>query len=505
MQIILRKVRGISGLTPLMRTNSGSFGAGAAPGSVTRALTSFGAIALVVIALLLAALFAWIQARTGFSVSTLAHALVAPSLGAVKLANGLAVKIKEKDDALSAKSQKLHEVFEKAGPDLDFNRKEVLELVGAKDSTEAVEKVKAMDKELAEIGKERDTLIDLKRVSDDNERRRGTPTKTIEFPGQDERERRSEERKQRTLGQVVVQSKAFEFFTKNRQPVEMKEDEFEMKTAFTTSAGWAPQTTRVPGLVIEKATRPIQILDIIPTGPTAQAAVVYMEETTRTHSAAERAENAQYAESAFALTQRSETVRSIGDSVPVTDEQLDDVDQVQSYLDQRLTFGVMQRLDNQVVNGDGNAPNLTGILNKAGIQSQARGTDPQQDAFYKAMVGVRVTGRAIPSAHIIHPLDWQGIRLQRTADGIYIWGSPAEAGPDRMWGLMVAQADSIAQGTGITGDFQNFIQLYIRKGVEIALGYVGTDFSNGRKTVRAAMRAALAIYRAAAFCQVTGL
>jgi hypothetical protein len=115
------------------------------------------------------------------------------------------------------------------------------------------------------------------------------------------------------------------------------------------------------------------------------------------------------------------------------------------------------------------------------------------------MVNVRVTGRAVPSAHIMHPLDWQGIRLQRTADGIYIWGSPAESGPERMWGLMVAQADSIAQGTGITGDFVTFIQLWIRRGVEIAVGYNSTDFVNGRKTIRAGMRVALSIYRAAAF------
>jgi hypothetical protein len=70
---------------------------------------------------------------------------------------------------------------------------------------------------------------------------------------------------------------------------------------------------------------------------------------------------------------------------------------------------------------------------------------------------------------------------------------------------MVAQADSIAQGTGITGDFVTFIQLWVRRGVEIAVGYNSSDFVNGRKTIRAGMRVALSIYRAAAFSTVTGL
>jgi HK97 family phage major capsid protein len=500
MQIILRKVRGISGLTPLMRTTPGSFGAGAAPGAVERALISWPMLALIGIALMFAAVVAWWSAGHPLAISH-EHSMI----GAGVLGN-LAVQLKEKDDELTTKQQKLHTVFEKAGDTMDFSRPEVLELVGAKSSQEVVEKVRAMNKELDDLGKSREELSELKGIQERNAKRRSEPATVLPLPTGEDREQREREMKaKRSLGRVVVESLAFKTFLKTRQPVDCVDEDIEMKAAFTTAAGWAPESTRVPNLLVEKATRPIQVLDILPTGPTKQAAVVYMEETTRTHSAAERAENAAYAESAFALTQRSDTVRLIGDSVPVTDEQLEDVDQVESYLNQRLTFGVNQRLDGQVINGDGNAPNLTGILNKAGIQTQAKGTDAAQDAFYKAMVNVRVTGRAIPSAHIIHPLDWQGIRLQRTADGIYIWGSPAEAGPERMWGLPVAQADSIAQGTGITGDFVTFIQLWIKRGVEIAVGYNTTDFVNGRKTVRAGMRVALSIYRAAAFSSVTGL
>jgi hypothetical protein len=124
----------------------------------------------------------------------------------------------------------------------------------------------------------------------------------------EEREQLERNRKRRSIGQIVVESHAFKSFKKHKHACDSMEEDvgpMEAKTAFTTAAGWSPQTTRVPGLVIEKATRPIQVIDIIPTGPTNQAAVVYMEETTRTHNAAERAENATYAESAFALTQRS--------------------------------------------------------------------------------------------------------------------------------------------------------------------------------------------------------
>jgi HK97 family phage major capsid protein len=278
----------------------------------------------------------------------------------------------------------------------------------------------------------------------------------------------------------------------------------ELKALFQTTAGWPPQPVRIPGLIIEAPTRPIQVLDIIPVGTTDQAAVVYMQETTRTHAAAERAEGAAYAESAFALTEQSSPVRSIGDSIPVTDEQLEDVAGVESYLNQRLTFGLQQRLDSQVLNGNGTAPNLRGILNTTGIQTQARGADPVPDAVYRAMTLVRVNGRARPNAFVVHPNDWQDVRLLRTADGLYIWGNPSEPGPERIWGVTVVQSDAIPENTGLVGDF-NWCQLFERRGVEVAVGYVGSQFTQGQRTIRASLRVAFAVYRPAAFATVTGI
>jgi hypothetical protein len=61
-------------------------------------------------------------------------------------------------------------------------------------------------------------------------------------------------------------------------------------------------------------------------------------------SAAERAEAGDYVESALALTQRTSTVRSIGTSLPVSDEQLEDEVGVAAYLNQRLGFMVLNSL-----------------------------------------------------------------------------------------------------------------------------------------------------------------
>ena len=119
---------------------------------------------------------------------------------------------------------------------------------------------------------------------------------------------------------------------------------------------------------------------------------------------------------------------------------------------------------------------------------------------------VRVTGRAFPNIVVLHPNDWQDIRLLRTADGIYIWGNPSEAGPERIWGLTVIQTDAETENTGLVGDFQNHIQLFERMGIEVKISDShSTYFTEGKLAVKASFRVALPVYRPAAFCTVTGI
>ena len=258
--------------------------------------------------------------------------------------------------------------------------------------------------------------------------------------------------------------------------------------------------------MLGSAQRPVQVTDLVPSIPWGQAAYKYMEETTFTNNAAEAAEGGTYGEAAFALTERTSPVQKPSVWLPVTDEQLEDVDGIGAYIDLRLPFMLRQRLDGQILTGNGTSPNLRGVNNVAGIQTQAKGADPAPDAVYKAIVKVEVTGRAMPNAVVFHQTDWQGIRLLRTADGIYIWGNPSERGPEFIWGLQVVKSDAQTLGTAVVGDWANFSLLALRRGIEVQVSNShSTFFVEGKQAVRADMRAALVFTRPAAFCTVTGL
>lgn len=428
---------------------------------------------------------------------------------------------REAEEKLQARQADLAKVFEAAKTDdgqYDYS-KAIGVVSGAKDAIAVAEHVKALNAEADAIATHLETFLEADKAAAALEGR----TKGLRgfvHPGQGGQPANRNQFK--SIGEQLVNAPEFKSWYEARTPEgatvrfgEMLPSEFLAKAAafetmgskalLATTAGFAPENIRLPGFV-EAVTRPIQLLDILPMGNVSQAAVPYMEETTRTHAAAETAEGAAFAESTFVFTQRSVSVVKITDSLPVTDEQLEDVALIESYANSRLAFGVRQQLDQQAMTGNGTAPNMRGILNTAGIQTLARGSDPQMDALYKAMVRIRTIGRAMPTHHVIHPLDWQDIRLTRTADGIYIFGSPMESGPERLWGLPVVQNEAIAENTALVGSFEpSWITLFERRGIDIQVGYSGTQFTQGIRTMRADMRAALVVFRPAAFHTVTGM
>jgi HK97 family phage major capsid protein len=192
--------------------------------------------------------------------------------------------------------------------------------------------------------------------------------------------------------------------------------------------------------------------------------------------------------------------------LPITNALLEDVAACSAYVDQRLSTFVKQRLDSQLLNGTGVAPLLMGLCNVVGVQSHVLGADPVPDGIAKGMDLVRVGGGYEPDAVVMHPNDWQAVRLLRTADGIYIWGSPADKGSASIWGLPVVVTSAITEGTALVGAFRQACQLFVRSDMAIAISDSHSDFFIKNKVMlRAEMRAAFAIYRPTAFCKVTGV
>lgn len=376
-----------------------------------------------------------------------------------------------------------------------------------------VKEVRELNNHLGSVSKKWEALREVDSLFQKNreelQRSVSQPANMVPFPTTSAGNDGASAKAFKGLGDLFVESREFKSAPKSAFTsfsVEIPDFDVDryFKTTMTTSAGYAPLDPRT-GRVVEYANRRPVVADLIPTIQTTASVIRYMEETTFTNNAAPVAENAAKPESALAFTERTQNVEVIAHYIPITNQQLDDVPQMRGILDGRMRTMLQLAEEGQLLNGNGTTPNLLGFYNKTGVQTQAKGADPTPDAFMKAFTKVRHTGFAEVTGIVVHPNDWQDIRLLRTADGVYIWGNPSEAGPERLWGRNVIITTAATENTGLVGDFQSYSNLFRRWEIRVEVGMINDDFIRNKQTVRAEMREALVIYRGAAFCMVTGI
>jgi HK97 family phage major capsid protein len=283
----------------------------------------------------------------------------------------------------------------------------------------------------------------------------------------------------------------------------------------TGSSGALVQNDVQPG-ALSILQREINVLDLVPRLTTESDTVEWVQETTFTNNAAMVAEatattgtTGTKPESALAYQTMTTPVRTLAHWIPVTNKTLADAPQIRGIINTRLLLGLQLSLETQIMSGDGTGENFLGILNN-NINVQALGADNVLDAIFKGRTLVRVTGKARPTAVVMHPNNWQSARLARENSatgtlGGYLMGPPSMVGANTLWGLPVVESEAIPQGTALVGDFNMGCTLFDREQAVIRVGFVNDQFIRNIQTLLAELRAAFIVWRPTAFSKVTGV
>lgn len=254
--------------------------------------------------------------------------------------------------------------------------------------------------------------------------------------------------------------------------------------------------------------RRLFVRDLLSTGTTGLNSVPYIRElnprTTET-GATTVAEGAAKPEVTMTFVAADAPVRKIAAWIPVTTEILADAPTLRSYIDARLAYMLAVREEDQVLNGDGVAPNLEGITNATGLQTEvtAAGGD-RLDAIAAAIAKVElVDGDADGLA--MNPSDfWSMVANRSAGDGHYDVNPFASADSLRPWGLPTVRTRSLASGTAIAGAWRIGGQLLDREQTTIRVGDQHSDyFTNNKAAILAEERVAFLNHRPDYFVEIT--
>ena len=170
----------------------------------------------------------------------------------------------------------------------------------------------------------------------------------------------------KTIGEQFVESERYKSLVEqvkagNGVPQNMSTGPIEVKagTLFETGqgAGLIPVPQVVPGQV-EKLFQRVTIADVLPSGQATSNSIRYVVEGTATEGAAAVAEGGTKPASDLALSTVDEPVQKLATILTVSDEMVEDVPAVTSYINGRLGLFVRIEEEDQLIRGDGTSPNI---------------------------------------------------------------------------------------------------------------------------------------------------
>lgn len=247
----------------------------------------------------------------------------------------------------------------------------------------------------------------------------------------------------------------------------------------------------MPGL------RRLTIRDLLAQGRISTNSLEYVRENVFTNSAAPVAEGTLKPESNLTFSKETANVKTIAHWIQASRQVMDDAPMLESYVNNRLLFGLALNEEAQLLNGDGTGDNLVGLNKVATVYDSTLSVagDTRADLIAHAIFQTSES-EFEASGIILNPRDWHAIALLKDADGRYIFGGPAAFAAKVMWGLPVVATKAQAQGTFTVGGFDLASQVWDRMDATVEVSREDRDnFVKNMLTILCEERLALAHYR----------
>ncbi|OYD64844.1 UNVERIFIED_ORG: HK97 family phage major capsid protein [Burkholderia sp. CF145] len=252
--------------------------------------------------------------------------------------------------------------------------------------------------------------------------------------------------------------------------------------------------------IIPPGMNDVWIRDLIPGGTTTSNLIEYPREKAAQLNADYQTEGQLKAQSDLSFEMVSAPIVTIAHWLLASRQVLDDVAQLQSYINMRMTYGLRMKEDRELLMGDGAPGHIMGLIPSAALFTP---TDPALNGVDNIRLAMAQIQAAFynPTFAVMHPLDWASIQLMKNNMGEYLFGSPLAPVTQRLWNMNIDASYAIAQGSFLVGDARQAM-VWDRQSINIEVSREDVDnFRRNMVTILVEERLGLSVFAADAFAK----
>jgi len=306
----------------------------------------------------------------------------------------------------------------------------------------------------------------------------------------------------KTIGQQFLESDEFKFASerglKSVNPVTLGGM---FRKDITSANGPTPQAMRLPEFYSATGDRTAHIRNFLNVSATESNAIEYFVETFTNNAAIQNPELSAKAKSELAYDLVNSPVQTIAHYVIASRQILNDAAMLRNQIDNRLTYGLALKEDQQLLYGTGTSGEIEGLMVNASVQDAggvATG-DNLVDHIRKA-IALAATSEYLANGIILNPTDFANIELLKGDDGHYIWATVPNGGEARLWRVPVYESTAMTAGEFLLGNWNLGATLFDREQATVRVAEQHADlFIKNGVVVLGEERVALAVYRPQAF------
>lgn len=307
----------------------------------------------------------------------------------------------------------------------------------------------------------------------------------------------------KSVGELIIENEGFKSFATARHA----QFEVSTKAAVTSPAANSISRNTIaapyqrPGIV-SMPEQPLIIESLFPHIPISVPSINYLKEGTYTNNAGITTEGQAHKETTFTTPSLAiANVVNIGHFAKMTQQVIDDDQAFAAYVNTKMIYGLNQKVDYQLINGDGSATQLGGLLKDGNCVVATTDVNKRLPATGATLFDLALAVKAefettylTPEAWLFNPSLWTSLCMIKDAQGRYILGGPQSVASKSLWGIPVVTSATVPDGKYILGNYTMGATIYDRQNLLVQMtDSDADDFKSQIITVRVTRRLAFAV------------